>query len=171
MSAPLPVEWSGTDVAPASRRIDDVRIRRLREADLAACRRFFDSLTWNDVRTRFASPKFVTEYFLPRRIAAGEDAAFAGFDDAGLILGVANLYFLSAASAEIAIVIRSDRQRRGVGRALVEHAIREAQGHGRLEAIGLIQTANRPALLFAQALGFRAIGWDSTSFEVMRLVS
>jgi acetyltransferase len=171
MSRPLPFEWSGPGVASTSPRANRFRIRELCETDLAACQRFFYSLAGNDVRARFASSEFAVEYFLPRRIAGGEHAGFAAFDDTGLTLGVVNLCFLSAASAEIAIVVRSDQKRRGIGRALVTHALRWAAGHGRLEVIGLISTDNRSALLFARALGFGVVRWDRYHHEVMRDVS
>jgi GNAT superfamily N-acetyltransferase len=46
-------------------------------------------------------------------------------------------------------------QRQGIGRALLEQALRRCGGHGELKC----QEANRAACRFYQALGWRPAGW------------
>ncbi|MDX1650256.1 MAG: GNAT family N-acetyltransferase, partial [Myxococcota bacterium] len=58
--------------------------------------------------------------------------------------------------AEFAIVVRSDLKGRGLGRVLMEKAIRYCRGRGVGEIVGQVLPDNRPMLDLAGRLGFRA---------------
>jgi acetyltransferase len=146
-------------------------IRELRAADAPSCEMFFRQLEREDIRKRFAAPHFSLDYFLPFPAGAKAGAAFAGFAAAEKILGVVNLAYLPGAAAEIAVIVRSDHQRRGIGRALLAHALHWAAGHGLSQLIGYAPADNTPMLALARAMGFRAIGRDLYGCEIRRRVA
>lgn len=56
--------------------------------------------------------------------------------------------------AEFAIAVRSDRQRRGLGRALLEEIVRFCRQRGIRMLYGLVDPANAAMIALAQRLGF-----------------
>jgi len=144
-------------------------IRELGIDDLPACNLFFSRLDPQDVRLRFGSLRFSMSAFLPGFTGAPEGVAFAAWDAAGMILGIVTLASLSTAAAELAVIVRSDCKRRGIGRALLAHAIRWADGHGLSHILGYVLVENKAMLALARALGFQPVRWDSSFFEVRRL--
>jgi GNAT superfamily N-acetyltransferase len=54
------------------------------------------------------------------------------------------------------VAVDPNRRRRGVGRALVDRFLEAARGRGATEVEVVIWAGDRPAIAFAQALGFRA---------------
>ena len=141
----------------------------LKELDLAdeeACRVFFGRLDAYDVRMRFASLHFSMALFLPPSCGI----AFAAFDTADEIVGVTNLANLGAA-AEVALVVRSDRQRRGIGRLLLGQAIRWAGDQGFSHLVGYVLHENRRMRALARTMGFRGVDTEGLLIEMMRPTS
>lgn len=147
-------------------------IRDLQASDARACELFFKSLDSHDVRMRFASPKaFSVDLFLPGSGGTAAGVAFAAVDPMDAVLGVINLVCLSSDSAEVAIVIRSDRKRRGIGRSLLAHVIQRASRDGLTQLLGHVLAENRPMLALARRMGFRSLRWNSFSIVVSRPLS
>jgi acetyltransferase len=140
-------------------------IRQLTAADAPSCRLFFRSLDREDIRLRFASLHPPLDA-LASRAATG--LAFGALDASGMLLGIADLVDLPAGSAEVALAIRSDRKRRGLGRSLLAHAIRQAEGRGLSLLLGYVLGENAAMLCLAREMGFRSRGWEGASIEVAR---
>jgi GNAT superfamily N-acetyltransferase len=65
-----------------------------------------------------------------------------------------------------AVVVRSDRQRRGIGRALLAHAIRQAAVLGLSQVAGLVLPENTAMLALARAMGFGGFDWKDQFIEI-----
>ncbi len=146
-------------------------IAELKATDEVACAAFFQHLTMHDVRMRFPSLKFSMKHFLLETSAMGKNAAFAAFDAAAEVLGVANLVFLTPETAELAVIVRSDRHRQGIARSLLAEVFRGAAHRGLTELVGYIRHENWPMRCLARAMGFQVIGSDGWQLEVCREIS
>ena len=81
--------------------------------------------------------------------------ALAALDAAGEILGVARLAGdPEGETAEFALLVRSDHQRRGLGRTLMEALIAYAKAHGYRRMWGALAAENQRMLDLAASLGF-----------------
>jgi len=135
----------------------EILIRRLwLPGDGAAYQRFGAALAPDDLRLRFAVP---TRWGpgTAQRLAPLDGAAFAAFDRGGEILGIGDVV-----AGEVALAIRSDFQRRGLGRALLERIREHAVERGMTELVGCVLAENRPMLALAQIAGFRAAGFEGS---------
>ena len=137
-----------------------ITIRTLSPADRCAYYRFCAHLTREDLRLRFGGVMRF-DGALARRLFAVDPARETVFaahgatseaDDA--ILGIARLVRVSAEEAEIAVIVRSDRKRRGLGRALLQRLIRHAATLGLKTLVGDILDENYPARQLVRAAGF-----------------
>jgi len=146
-------------------------IRALRAAEAEACEAFCSELDWRDISMRFGSRHFSIAHFLPDRDPPTTRISLAAVDAAEMILGILNLAYLSASSAEIALIVRTDCKRRGIGRSLVAHAIDWANTHHVSLLVGHVSAENRAALSLARAMRFESVKWDSFSVEVRRLLA
>lgn len=149
----------------------EINIRDLRTADAEACEAFLHCLDGQDIRMRFSALRTSAEHLLPRSLGANEAVALAALDASGAILGIVNLAPLESGSAEVAIVVRSDRKRRGIGRSLLTHAIRRAARDGLSRLVGYVLAENAAMLALARAMGFQSDRLDNLSIEVSRAVS
>ena len=130
-------------------------IRNLRTSDAQACEHFFGHLDPQDVRMRFAGRRgYSTDLFLPETDRAFDSAAFAAVDPTDAVLGILNLVSLGRDTAEAAVIVRSDRKRRGIGRSLLEHVIQRSPSTGITQFIGYVLAENKPMLALAQSIGF-----------------
>ncbi len=144
-------------------------IRELHATDVRACELFFRRLDPHDVRMRFASPRaFSADLLLPRSSSAAASAAFAAVDPTDAILGIVNLVCIGSGSAEIAIVVRSDHKRRGIGRSLVKHVVQRAARDGFSHLFGYVLAENRPALALAEDMRFERLRRDGFFIVVSR---
>lgn len=149
----------------------DFAIRELRAPDARARCVFVQHLDPQDIRMRFASSHVSVHHIFPGLAGAHEGSAFAALDSAQTILGVVNLAWLSSDTAEVAVIVRSDYKRRGIGRALLAHALQWAEDRGLTHVVGHVLPENEAMLALARVMGFQNIGWDSIFFEVWRRVS
>ncbi len=142
-------------------RLGAFRVRPLRAADRAAYDSFGARLDPDDLRLRFAGPvkldgPVFNEQF--RRIDHDRVEAFAVFNAGNEILGIAHLVRTVPAAAEVALIVRSDLKRRGLGRLLLDRLVRHAQALGLAELSGQVLQENRPMLRLAIQAGFDAVG-------------
>lgn len=150
---------------------DDFVVRELRLSDAPACEAFSRGLDRQDVRMRFASLHFSLNYLLPGLAGPTQDTAFAAVDAAAAILGIVNLGRLNADTAELAVVVRSDRKRRGIGWALVARGLEWAEASGVSAVFGLVLADNHPMLALARAMGFQSSRSDGVFVEVRQRVA
>jgi acetyltransferase len=145
--------------------IGRVAIRPLSPADRCAYYRFCARLTREDLRLRFCGiMRF--DAALARRLLAfdpAREAVFAAYaaaeDGAGdAILGIARLARVSQEEAEIALVVRSDRKRRGLGRVLLRRLIFHGAALGLRALSGDVLDENYPARLLVRNAGFVGVG-------------
>jgi len=140
-------------------------IRALSTRDAAACAVFTAHLDRADIRLRFGTSHCATAYFLPGRDGTGERVTLAAIDSAETILGILTLSHVSTNTGEIALIVRSDQQRRGIGRALLAHACAVARGDGLRELFGYVLAENTPMLRLARRAGFAFSRWDEFLVE------
>lgn len=119
---------------------------------------FFSHLAATDIRHRFghlvsaeAGLRLIT---LPNRHGS---AIFGAFDGDALV-GVANLAKDDTGQAEVALLVRSDRKRQGIGQALLRTALCQATREG-LPVYGLVQPSNAAIIGLMRRLGFVHGSW------------
>lgn len=137
------------------REMGEIVIRPLRQVeDEATYARFGATLAMDDLRLRLAGPARWSAELAPR-LFGFDGTPFAAFDGRGEILGVAGIV-----AHEVGLIVRSDRKRLGLGRALLKHVMGHAFTHGFTELAGSVLAENRPMLGLAQAVGFRPTGFE-----------
>lgn len=152
-------------------RLGAFRVRPLRAADHRAYRAFGARLDPDDLRLRFARPVKLDSPVLHaqfRDIDHDRVEVFAAFDAAGAILGVARFVRTSPASAEIALIVRSDLKRRGLGRVLLDRLLWHACLLGLAELTGQVLYENRAMLRLAAQAGFRVIGGSGVMADLRK---
>jgi acetyltransferase len=127
------------------------RVRPLYHDDLGAYLRFGRRLEPEDIRLRFGQMLRWNEACARDLLGQGE--VFAAFDAWGEITGVARLV-----KGEIALTVRSDLKRHGIGQKLLRHVVEHAVERGLTEISGYFLAENHPALALAHHAGFRLKG-------------
>ena len=146
------------------------RIRAWRPTDRPHQDMFLRHLTREDIRMRFGMTRIFAEDLFPDFTATRQGTAFAAWDESNAILGVANLMRLDDTSAELAVIVRSDHKRHGLGRALIGHSLRGAALRGLACVVGYVLTENTPMLTLARAMNFRCVHRTGSMVEVSRPV-
>jgi RimJ/RimL family protein N-acetyltransferase len=140
-------------------------IRELTGADAQSCAEFIDKLERRDLRSRFAGATLALGALLPRERPEGKGTAPGAFGEPDLLLGVVNLEPLAHGDIEIAIIVRSDFQRRGAGYCLMSQAIALASNGNRL--VAYVSPENGAANALARKLGFRVLAIDRYAAEIV----
>jgi acetyltransferase len=137
-----------------------IPIRPLSLADWPSYCAFGSRLERDDLRLRFAGPVKLDDSRCRRFLDIDHDReeAFAAFDDAGAMLGVGRLAGIAADEAEIALIVRSDLKRRGLGRVLLDRLVRYAGTAGLAALRAEVLYENLPMVYLAQHAGFRFVG-------------
>jgi len=139
-----------------------VTVRPLRADDLAGYREFVERIDRRDLRLRFGGEADVLHPpALARLVDADDDVAIvATVAAAGSELEIAGDARARidphpyGARAEFGLVVRSDLQRMGVGRALLERLIEACRARGVALLYGLVAPSNDGMLALARVLGF-----------------
>lgn len=160
---PYPDQWVRT-IAWEGR---DITLRPVRPEDEPQHRRFIERLDPRDIRLRiFGSRRELPHSELARlvQIDYEREMAFVAVDDdhdehdraAGpQTLGVARaLRDPDNVEAEFALIVRSDRQRRGLGRLLMQQLLAWQRAQGTQRLAGLVLRENTGMLALARELGF-----------------
>ena len=142
-----------------------VEIRERRPGDEAAYSRFEQRLDPEDIRLRFGQPVRPRERRAHDLAIGGEE--FIALDREGEIIGAARLV-----DGEVALIVRSDMKRRGIGTALLGRIVERANETGIPELRAIILSENRPMLRLACQAGFRFEARQGTAYDMrMRLPS
>jgi GNAT superfamily N-acetyltransferase/uncharacterized protein YjiS (DUF1127 family) len=138
-------------------RFSVVHMRRVGMTDVPRCLEFVRLLHPDDIRRRFGQPAALADHDTFRRLFGLDDdriETIAAVDVSGQILGLATIARTAATAGELALVVRSDVQRRGLGATLVVHAIKDARAAGLRQLVGSFSHDNVPVRRLAQRFGF-----------------
>lgn len=154
---PYPMGWERE--APVRGGAGTITIRPIRPQDERLYPEFLSRVTMADVRRRFFAAFSNFDHDQIARFTQLDYTramAFVALDPAdGALLGVARLHAdPDHVAAEFAVLVRSDRQGEGIGRALMDHLIAYARDDGLGELYGSVLASNREMLRFCQAFGF-----------------
>ena len=140
--------------------MNETAIRQYRPSDLEPCRGLWVELTeWH--RELYCDPSIGGDdpgrYFDEHLARAGSHRIWVA-EDAGEILGFTGL-LLEGQEAEVEpIVVRSEHRGKGIGRALVNRAVKEAGNLG-VRYLNVKPVArNEKAISFFHASGFQILG-------------
>jgi GNAT superfamily N-acetyltransferase len=129
----------------------------LTEPQWKMLRAFVSSTSRESLRLRFGQTLDFTDDRTFRRLfgiaGQGEEMLWM-LDQGGSICGVVHLVRLSPTHAEIALIVRSDRARRGIGERLLRSALARASREGLLLLSALVLYENIPMLRLARKVGF-----------------
>ncbi len=155
--APYPKQWERWLTGRDGRR---VFVRPVRPEDENMYRRFFEQVSPEDLRLRFFAPvKEFSHAFIARltQIDYARSFVLCAVLETGEMLGAVRLMLdADRESGEYAILLRSDQQGRGLGRALMELMITYAKGEGVRHIHGQVLADNGVMLAMCEQLGFVA---------------
>ncbi len=152
---PYPVELE-TEIRHGDEKL---RIRPIRPDDEALLQRFIRHLTPEDIRLRFFGPLRELTHEMAARLTQidyDREMAFLLIDGEEL-LGVGRLAADPGfEQAEFALIVASDRQRKGYGELLLRHVLAYARARGVKRVLGHILRENRKMIELSKRLGFTA---------------
>ncbi|HTV28263.1 MAG TPA: GNAT family N-acetyltransferase [Xanthobacteraceae bacterium] len=100
-------------------------------------------------------------------IKAGTGELSWMLDDAAAIAGVAHRIAISPAEAEVALLVRSDCQRRGIGEFLVRALLARAARQRLQTLCAVVQRDNRAILRLAEKIGYTCRAQTSWTLELI----
>lgn len=141
--------------------------RPLSETGFSMVRRFLEQTTREDLRLRFGSRHDFCEHSNLRRFfdVTKGDVAWM-LDKSCAITAILHRVPVSPAEAEIAIVVRSDLKRTGIGESLLRDAIERSKRSPLKTLSGVIAWESKAALRLASKLGFVARTPPGPSIEM-----
>jgi acetyltransferase len=172
---PYPVELE-SDIEHRGERL---RVRPIRPDDEALLQRFVRHVSAEDIRLRFFGPLRELTHEMAARLTQidyDREMAFLLLDgprDDEELLGVGRLAADPGfEQAEFALLVASDRQRRGYGELLLRHVLAYAKRRGIKRVVGHILRENRRMIDLSKRLGFapqagRSGGSDVTMVKQM----
>ena len=152
---PYPVQWS-TQLEVGSGTFD---IRPIRPLDVELYPRFLESVTSEDLRLRFLVPttELSSETLIRlTQLDYDRDIAFVALSRpegelAGIVRYAAEP---DGRRAEFGLLVRSDLQGMGLGRAMLHHLIDYARARGLVELTGIVLNENTRMVELCRDLGF-----------------
>jgi acetyltransferase len=139
---------------------ETLRLRPIRPADAARLVEMVDRSTPEDVRLRFSGGMLHLDRDLATRLSQidyDRHMALVAETAAGALVGVGRLVEdPEGATAEFALMVRSDRQDHGLGRILLQALLDYAAARGLREVWGDVARENARMLDLARDLGFAA---------------
>ena len=171
---PYPSELEETATLPGG---ENVFLRPVRPEDEPAIQAGFTKLTPEDVRMRF----FASMKTLPHDIAArltqidyDREMALIAFADGPAAKDAVGAVRLIAdpdnRRGEYSVIVRSDFQRRGLGRLLMERIVAYARRRGIGEIFGYVLEGNGAMLKLCEKLGFAAVRTQDRNLVEVRLL-
>ena len=161
--------------APRWRRGSGVPSITVRDMPLTACewnmmRAFLRRVHRDDLRRRFGHPFDIDDENTARRffdVKAGSGEISWVLDTSGVIAGVAHRVMVSSAEAEIAVLVRSDCQRRGIGAFLVGAMLGRAARQGLKTLSAVMQRDNRAVLQLAAKFAYQYRSQTALTIELI----
>jgi GNAT superfamily N-acetyltransferase len=159
-------------IGPATRWFGEIKVlgRPLAGAEWDMVRAFVRRMKRNDLRLRFGYPlNFDDEATLRRAfdIKAGSGEMIWALDQAATIAGLAHRITVSPAAAELALIVRSDLKRQGVGEFLLRKMLARSARQGITTLGASILRENRAMLELAAKIGYVPRGACGVTIEMM----
>jgi len=154
-------------------RFSMVCVARVGVADLQDCLQFARLLHPDDIRQRFGRPVALDDSDTFRRLFGLDESGITTIgarDLCGQILGLATIARTEPATGELALVVRSDLHRRGLGATLLAHAIRDARAAGLGLLVGYFDYDNVAVRRLARRFGF-ALSGHATASQARLVIS
>ena len=143
-----------------------IRVRPIRPEDEPALAEMLARSSLEDLRLRFFAPiRHVSHQSAARltQIDYSREMAFVALDGEDL-LGVSRLATdPEGEAAEFAVMVRTDRQRVGIGECLMDMLIGYARDHGLHRLHGTVMRENRRMLTLCDKLGFERMASEDPS--------
>jgi GNAT superfamily N-acetyltransferase len=155
--------------SPAARPIA-VRTAPLIASEWDLMRVFLRRTHRDDLRRRSGHPFDKDDEATARRfvdIKAGTGELSWMLDDAAAIAGVAHRIAISPTEAEVALLVRSDCHRRGIGEFLVRALLARAARQRLQTLCAVVQRDNRAILRFAEKIGYTCRAQTSWTLELI----
>ena len=140
-----------------------VRLRLTRPSDAGRVREFLQTLSEPSTQRRFLTaigdvPDSIVRHFTFYEPSERLMLAAAAFHDGTeALVGLADLAMLETGVAEIALVVRDDHQRKGVGTLLSEAVASMAQGRGASHLKATMAADNKGMLRLMERLGHTVV--------------
>jgi GNAT superfamily N-acetyltransferase len=99
-------------------------------------------------------------------VALAQEVNVVAFSADGAVAGHCFLVADRSGSAEMAIFVRQEYRRRGIGKGLVRSALERATDAGVRRVWSITSPENRAALRLQQSCGFRVIHFESSAVEL-----
>jgi RimJ/RimL family protein N-acetyltransferase len=134
-----------------------VLARALTESEWERVRAFVRRTSRESLRLRFGqAADFLDDHTLKRffHIEDGRGEMIWMLEQGGAVCAIAHLVRLSAAEAEIALIVRSDCTRRGIGEKLLRVTLAHAARQGLATLSALVLHENTAMLRLARKVGF-----------------
>jgi RimJ/RimL family protein N-acetyltransferase/uncharacterized protein YjiS (DUF1127 family) len=154
-------------------RFGAVRVRRIEPEDMPRCVQFGRLLHPEDIRLRFGRQAALNDGDTFRRVFGLDDykiESVGAFNLNGQMLGLATIAWLRPGMAEVALIIRSDLQRRGLGATLLTTVIKDARGAGFNLLLAHIDRGNVPMQRLARRFGFEFSGDRAATVEAQLVI-
>lgn len=153
---PWPADWQREHASPTG---ECFQLRPVKPSDVNLYEAFFLRTTEHDVRLRFLSPRrhfSQSELLRLTQLDYAREMAFMAIDPRdGSLAGVGRLACSPDGNhSEYALIVRSDLQRRGLGRALMAMLIDFARAEGVGSIEGHILAENDPMIDMVRRFGF-----------------
>ena len=157
---------------------DRFLLRPVRPEDHRAYADFFARIDAEDLRRRFFHPNGLSPEILFERYAQANsdtEAAFVALrqprEEPEDIVGEVRIFrYAGTSTAELAIIVRSDMQRRGLGRALMQKAVDYCASRG-LEMIAQMRPENEAMIGLAKRSGMQVDHQPGSNLAVAHLAA
>jgi GNAT superfamily N-acetyltransferase len=144
--------------------------RPLIEREWKRVRAFAQRLEPRDINLRFGRAIDLSDEPTLRRafgVRAGTGEIAWMLDHTGAILGVSHRLIASPGEAEIALLVRSDRKRLGIGESLLRLMLARSAAAGLNILSAWVYRENRPVLSLARKFGYGVRGGSQWEVEIV----
>lgn len=133
-----------------------VVVRPLSEGEWDLVRAFVRRMTPEDLHRRFGHPIDFNDEATMRRffdIRPGTGEIAWALDETSAIAGISHRVLVSPTEAEIGLIVRSDRKRRGIGECLLRAMLARSARQGLATLSAVVLRENRAVLRLAAKIG------------------
>ncbi len=147
-----------------------VVVTPLSEGEWDLVRAFVRRMTKEDLHLRFGHPIDFADEATMRRffdILAGTGEIAWVLDETSAIAGISHRIMVSPDEAEIALIVRSDRKRRGIGECLLRAMLARSARQGLATLSAVVLRENRAVLRLAAKIGYVQRAANAWSIELV----